>query len=125
MTVEHDNVRVGIVLEVDDSPVTLYIWAHLVAATMVDNLQDHGIVASLVRIDIDGSLTPRSPSSAAEEWVHSAAGPCADSSAANTKSRTTSSKSSTRAPIRGRHRGWAATFHARAGSSEPSWRGNH
>jgi len=55
---EHDNVRVGIVLEVDDSPVTLYIWAHLVAATMVDDLHDHGIVASLVRIDIDGSLTP-------------------------------------------------------------------
>ncbi|MGH9154132.1 MAG: hypothetical protein ACRD03_17500 [Acidimicrobiales bacterium] len=55
---EHDNVRVGIVLAVDDSPVTLYIWAHLVAATMVDDLQDHGIVASLVRIDIDGSLTP-------------------------------------------------------------------
>lgn len=54
---EHDNVRVGIVLEVDDSPVTLYVWAHLVAATMVDDLQDHGIVASLVRIDIDGSLT--------------------------------------------------------------------
>ena len=58
MTDEHDNVRVGIVLEVDDSPVTLYIWAHLVAAAMVDDLQDHGIVASLVRIDIDGSLTP-------------------------------------------------------------------
>jgi len=55
---EHDNVRVRIVLEMDNSPVTLYIWAHLVAATMVDDLQDHGIVASLVRIDIDGSLTP-------------------------------------------------------------------
>lgn len=55
---EHDNVRVGIVLDVDDSPVTLYIWALLVAATMVDDLQDHGIVASLVRIDIEGSLTP-------------------------------------------------------------------
>lgn len=55
---EHDNVRVGIVLEVDDSPVTLYIWAHLVAATMVDHLQNHGIVASLVRVDIDGYLTP-------------------------------------------------------------------
>ena len=55
---EHDNVRVAIVLAVDDSPVTLYIWAHLVAATMVNDLQDHGIVASLVRIDIDASLTP-------------------------------------------------------------------
>lgn len=55
MTGEHDNVRVGIVLEVDDSPVTLYIWAHLVASTMVDDLQDHGVVASVVRIDIDGT----------------------------------------------------------------------
>lgn len=50
--------RVGIVLEVDGSPITLCIRAHLVAATRVDDLQDHGIVASLVRIDIDGSLTP-------------------------------------------------------------------
>ena len=55
---EHANVRVGIVLEVDDSPLTLYVWAHLVAETMVDNLQHHGIVASLVRIDIDGHLIP-------------------------------------------------------------------
>lgn len=50
---EHDNVRVGIFLEVDDSPVTLYIWAHLVAATMVENLRDYGVVASVVRVDID------------------------------------------------------------------------
>jgi hypothetical protein len=52
-TSEHDNVRVGIVFEVDDSPVTLYIWAHLVAATMVHDLQENGVVASVVRVDID------------------------------------------------------------------------
>jgi len=50
---EHDNVRVGIVLDIDDSPVTLYIWAHLCAATLVDDLRDHGVVANLVRIDVD------------------------------------------------------------------------
>ncbi len=50
---EHDNVRVGIVLEVDDSPITLYIWAHLVAATLVDELAKHGVIAGIVRIDID------------------------------------------------------------------------
>ncbi len=47
----------GIVLEVDDSPLTLYVWAHLVASTMVDQLRDHGILAGVVRIDIDG-LSP-------------------------------------------------------------------
>ena len=51
---EHDKVRVGIVLEVDDSPVTLYIWAHLVASTMVEDLWENGVVAGVVRIDIDG-----------------------------------------------------------------------
>lgn len=50
---EHDRVRVGIVLEVDDSPLTLYIWTHLVAATMVEELQENGVVASVVRVDID------------------------------------------------------------------------
>ncbi len=50
---DHDNVRVGIVLEVDDSPITLYIWAHLVAATLVEELRDHGVLATLMRIDID------------------------------------------------------------------------
>jgi len=50
---DNDNVRVGIVLEVDDSPVTLYIWALLVAATMVDDLRENGVVASVVRVDID------------------------------------------------------------------------
>jgi hypothetical protein len=55
---EHDNVRVGIVLEVADSPVTLYIWGHLVAATLVDGLAEHGVIASLVRVDID-DLTGR------------------------------------------------------------------
>lgn len=53
-TGEHDNVRVGIVLDVDDSPFTLYIWAHLVAATMVEELQENGVVASVVRVDVDG-----------------------------------------------------------------------
>ncbi len=48
-----DNVRVGIVLDVDDSPVTLYIWAHMCAAALIDELKEHGVVASLVRIDID------------------------------------------------------------------------
>jgi hypothetical protein len=56
----HDNVRVGFVLEVDDSPITLYIWAHLVAATLVEELWDHGVVAGVVRIDIDG-LTGTEP----------------------------------------------------------------
>ena len=51
---EHDNVRVGIVLDVDDSPVTLYIWAHLVASTMVEDLWENGVIASVVRIDVDG-----------------------------------------------------------------------
>lgn len=55
---EHDNVRVGIVLDVDDSPLTLYVWAHLVAATMVEDLWEHGVIASVVRIDVDGSHTP-------------------------------------------------------------------
>jgi len=50
----HDNVRVGFVLEVDDSPITLYIWAHLVAATLVEELWGHGVAAGVVRIDIDG-----------------------------------------------------------------------
>ena len=48
-----DNVRVGIVLEVDDSPITLHIWARLVAATLVEELAKHGVIAALVRIDID------------------------------------------------------------------------
>jgi hypothetical protein len=48
-----DKVRVGIVLEVEDSPVTLYVWAHLVAATIVDELREHGVVAALVSIDIN------------------------------------------------------------------------
>ena len=51
---EHDSVRVGFVLDVDDSPTTLYIWAHLVAATLVDELWGHGVVATVVRLDIDG-----------------------------------------------------------------------
>lgn len=34
-----DKVRVGIVIEVDDSPITVYIWAHLVA-TLVDELRE-------------------------------------------------------------------------------------
>ncbi len=68
MTVgEHDNVRVAIVLEVDDSPVTLYFWAHLVAATMVDNLRGNGVIASVVRIDVNGPLDTWSPSSDADE----------------------------------------------------------
>ncbi len=49
----HDNVRVGIVLEIDDSPVTLYVWAHLVAETLVEELRDHGVDATFVRIDVD------------------------------------------------------------------------
>ncbi len=49
-----DNVRVSFVLDVDDSPITLYIWAHLVAATLVEELWGHGVVASVVRLDIDG-----------------------------------------------------------------------
>ena len=57
MAGKDDNVRVGIVLEVDDSPLTLYIWAHLVAATMVEDLQAYGVVASVVRVDIDDLST--------------------------------------------------------------------
>ena len=49
----HDVVRVGIVLEVDDSPITVYIWAHLVAATLVDELREHGVRAGLVGVDIE------------------------------------------------------------------------
>jgi hypothetical protein len=49
----HDTVRVGIVLDVEDSPVTLSIWARLVAAALVEELDDHGVIASLIRIDID------------------------------------------------------------------------
>lgn len=55
---EHENVRVGIVVDVDDSPVTLCIWAHLVAATMVEDLWEHGVMATMVRFDVDGSHTP-------------------------------------------------------------------
>ena len=44
----------GIVLEVDDNPLTLYVWAHLVAETMIENLHANGIIASVVRVHIDG-----------------------------------------------------------------------
>jgi hypothetical protein len=54
----HDKVRVGIVLEIDDSPITVYIWAHLVAATLVDELRDHGVTAAQVDIDIDDTSGP-------------------------------------------------------------------
>lgn len=56
MTTDDDKTRVGIVLEVDDSPLTLYVWAHLLAATMVDELHDHGILASVVQIEVDGLI---------------------------------------------------------------------
>ncbi|HSH23778.1 MAG TPA: hypothetical protein VK975_06940 [Acidimicrobiales bacterium] len=49
----HDNVRIGIVLEIDDTPVTLYVWAHLLAETLVEELRDHGVDATFVRIDVD------------------------------------------------------------------------
>jgi len=51
---EHHNVSVGFVLDVDDGPITLYIWAHLVAATLVEELWAHGVAATVVCLDIDG-----------------------------------------------------------------------
>lgn len=60
MTCEPDNVLVTIVLEVDDSPITLYVWAHLVSATMVEHLSDNGVAANVVHIDVDG-LTDTAP----------------------------------------------------------------
>jgi hypothetical protein len=47
-----EHVRVGIILDTDDSPITLYIWAHLCAATLIEELQAHGVDATLERIDI-------------------------------------------------------------------------
>lgn len=47
-------------LEVDDSPITLYVWAHLVSATMVEHLSDNGVAANVVHIHVDG-LTDTAP----------------------------------------------------------------
>jgi hypothetical protein len=51
---EHTDepVRVGIILDIDDNPITLYLWAHLCAATLTEQLRAHSVEATLVRIDI-------------------------------------------------------------------------
>ncbi|HLY83711.1 MAG TPA: hypothetical protein VKQ71_12030 [Acidimicrobiales bacterium] len=48
----HERARVGIILDIDDNPITLYIWAHLCAATLIEQLRAHCVEATLVRIDI-------------------------------------------------------------------------
>lgn len=47
------GIRANIVLEVNDSPITLYIWAQLVATTMIDQLRNHGIIVREIKVDVD------------------------------------------------------------------------
>ena len=53
MAPENQVVRVAIVLDVDESPMVVTVWAHLRAQALIDELFQHGVLATPVRIDVE------------------------------------------------------------------------